>query len=188
MKLNLKTIIKRKQKLFSKMSIVEKRIAIAKDVIERIKISQFLPEQGVFCEIDGDDISEYEGKTITGEPITEVCDIVNSKQYCSVCAKGGLFMSYVGYVDNLKIDDLTYGTRKASLNGNEMRSLSKIFSQKQLSLIETTFENSSYNWNVELSDEEREICRRFHDKYRHTSERLIKIMKNIIKNNGTFKP
>lgn len=186
---NLKTILRKKQKQFSKMSIVEKRIAIAKDVIARIKLNQFIPEQGVFCVVDGSSLRGFEGTTDKGEPISEVCDIVNSKQPCQVCAKGGLFMSYIGYVDNFKIEDLHYGTKASvSLKSTEMKSLSKIFSQKQLSLIETTFEGSSYSWNLELSDTEKEKCNNFEGEFYDDSNRLIGIMRNIIRNKGTFKP
>lgn len=193
---SLKTILKKKQKAFSKMSLTEKRIAIAKDVIERIRIGQFFPEQGIFCEMGGLSLPSNLNRVGLGfdkenKPIfiTEVCDIVNANKTCSVCAKGGLFMSLIGYVDNFKIDDLHYGARSSvDLKNKEMKTLSRIFSPKQLSMIETAFEGTTYSWNLILSDDERRKCGDLYDLYDEDDSRLIGICENIINNKGVFKP
>lgn len=167
------------------MTMAQKRIAIAKDVIKRIEANQYRPQSDVFCLIGGYNISELK----RAEEDQEVCDIVNSDKQCTVCAKGGLFMSYIGYTNNFTVRKLSNSpSSQSNLEYNEMQALSKIFSPKQLSLIETSFERKTFDWNRNLTETEKNKCYSWHRRFFDSSKRLVGIMKNIIKNKGIFKP
>lgn len=79
-KLIVHTITKAK---FDKLSISQKRKAIVKDVLDRIKLGQLIARTGDFCQI------------ITQGDVVEVNQVSEKLKSldltCEVCAKGGLF-------------------------------------------------------------------------------------------------
>lgn len=172
---------------FDKLSSAKKRMAIAQDVIDRIKFGQFIARNGTFCKL-----SENWDRLEKDVKIEEA--LKNPKKVCEVCAKGGLFMAYIGIKNNFDADDLSsYGLSAyvgQELNAPEMIMLSKIFSKNQLSLIESCFENIEYSWNETLSERQKLRLNYFVVTHRRLSDnsKLTAICKNIIKNNGTFKP
>lgn len=184
MKLTLKKIAERieaSNAKFEKMSKTKKRIEIAKDCLLRIKIKQFdLSTRGYT--ING--IFQY------GKYNQSVKDVVNSKKMpeCSVCAKGLMFLSYVGRVNDCILDEVEDSTYYES---KTMTKLNEIFSMVQLDLIETAFECSvihdEYYYNNryrKLFDQSIIYAKQFNSR----EGRLISICKNIIKNNGKFDP
>jgi len=183
------TITKEK---FSKLSPEKKRIAVAKDVLDRIELKQLKPNNGIFCRINKDPLeSSYSLKE----------KLQNTKTKCEVCAKGGLFLSYIGIVNEYEVytDSIHNGE---NLYSREMKILSKIFKPKQLSLIETAFEGTYYSdWNKKLTKKEITDCINFRgikredenrdyldNNYKTSLNILTKICENIIKNNGDFIP
>lgn len=184
-------IVTMSKRQFDKLSPAKKRIAVARDVLDRIELGQLTPNAGLFC------------KMLAGERTNlKIHQQLESTTFkCEVCAKGGLFLSYIGIVNNYPI---TIG--RLSQEGGEhiysepMEVLSEIFSKKQLAYIETAFEEHYYYWNVDLTAGEMSMCENFcndlqrqyvNNKINHIqfSEKKIKrILKNIIANNGTFNP
>jgi len=173
---------------FNKLTKEKKRVIVAQDVLDRIDIGQFVPTEGIFCSIRGDSFKDTpENKNVKIKTILE-----NPKQECYVCAKGGLFMAYVGINNGFKIKDLTQCQDTLDVGyelwSDEMKSLKGIFSEKQLSLIELTFEAHSRYTNEFTTLDDISKCYTFHGKYSTDTQRLIAICNNIIKNKGTFKP
>jgi hypothetical protein len=154
-------------------------------LLDRIKLGQIEPYRGRFFLFREDPCDKNSIKEKLNHPET----------ICEACAKGGLFLSYIGIVNN-------YDTKAGYINGRqennspEMQTLGQIFSKKQLSLIETAFEGDTYFQNVKLSDKEINRCYLFRggscdetdDSLENDLKILTKICNNIIKNNGEFIP
>ncbi len=179
---------------FDALPLNEKQIAVAKDVIARIYIKQIIPLTGNFCEI----FNNY-GSTYSTQLSEE---LKKPKLQCHTCAKGGLFLAYIGIVNSYEIKGNVINNGE-NIDSNEMNLLSDVFSKEQLSLIETAFEGIYYPWNKEITKEEKENCFLFRDNFLKSEYKtpidvedkrerdfnvLIAICENIIENNGTFKP
>jgi hypothetical protein len=179
---------------FEKLSKDKQRVVVAQDVLDRIALKQIIPNGGSFCTINDNNGEHYDDDIQVSEILKK------PKTTCYACAKGGLFLAYIGIVNNYSGDVFGYGYFRDSqeLDSEEMKKLSKIFTPKQLSLIETTFEHKSYDWNTPLTTQEEEKCFDFHKKYGYkkgenefnTYSDKTKVLKaicnNIIKNEGTF--
>lgn len=162
--------------VFNKATKAEKRVMIAKDCIARIKVELLIPNRG---------------SVIKSEAMNVNKEMLNSVE-CQVCAKGGLFASYVGRVNN-------FDRRTSIVCGwntpiDELHTkLNEIFTYKQLSLIECAFEGRKYLdrdnkgnfiifYNKTLNKAEN-----YRDRFENSKECLIEICENIIRNKGIFK-
>lgn len=174
-----KTIEERNQE-FLALPKHEQRIAIAKDVLKTLKSKKITAKAGDYFDFNG----YYKlGKEDKGKDLQALLDKKNVT--CTVCALGATFHSLVRLGDRFKLpqntEALTYITDK------EMRPLLRNhFSSKQIAMIESAFENGQcsdgkYTGNVEQSID-------FGGRYEDPEDRLSAIMKNIIKNEGEFKP
>lgn len=179
--------IKRENAKFKKMTNAEKRVVIAKDCIKRIRFEQIIPDKGVLidrgtCSLEGS--------------ISETVNY-NEDFYCDGCAKGGLFISYIGRVNDFNFQEIgNYGHEHDS---NPMQKLLEIFSEDQLSLIEAAFEDGqviNYYANGNKIDVGigfdthtlmMERAEDFSHGFEYAEYRLIAICENIIENKGTFK-
>lgn len=174
---------------FDALPKYKKCMVVAQDVIDRIKLKQIAPRNGHFCSIVQSENWNLGGKSLKGL-------LESPKTQCTVCAKGGLFLSYIGIVNNYDISDNMYGRFSSAeeLKSEEMGMLTKIFTRKQLSLIESCYEGKEYEWNDFVTMQEFDKCLKFrgYDYYENTDAKakklLQRICENIIKNKGTFKP
>lgn len=186
---------------FSKMSEAEKRITIAKDCIVRIQTAQMIAKTGnVIKGYQNYWRAESTEKKISIKEVLNVKDNTN----CSVCAKGGLFMSYIGRVNEFSFDDISNDTE---LNSPEMIKLQEVFEGKQLDLIETAFEQRFINYGdwgffndrIFILEEEnpefypnsvitRAITYREDNDIIDDDKALLAICNNIIENKGEFIP
>lgn len=176
--------IEKTNSIFEAASPEEKRVMIAKDVLERIKLNMFHVKRGNFCTLytDGLDIE------VSKETLNET--------ECRVCAKGGLFVAFVGRANNFnhKFDGHRIHPGFNNQSDNQAHTkLGELFSLRQLCLIEYVFEGSKYIYydeNVEyisFTDEEQTKIHKFRDKFEFDAERILKaICRNIIRNNGEF--
>lgn len=181
----LNKLIEEQNEEFKNASPAEKRVIIAKDCIERIKLNQILPDRG--CLIEYDDLEEGSIKNQL-----EKGNIIN----CQACAKGGLFLSYIGRVNNFDRKDFTQSWQDGynKLESSESIKLLELFEPEQLILIETAFEgyqviNDDPNEEdfVDLTDLIRNESPMFYRyAYPDDMDRLIQICQNIIRNKGTF--
>jgi hypothetical protein len=186
-------LIKRNNEAFLLMSNAEKRVEVAKDTLLRIEMKQLDAYTGSIIHYLGDVKEKY------GE--SGIQDVINtdSKFTCQVCAKGAMFMSYVGRVNKMEFCEINTGNYGES---SVHTKLGEIFSLEQLALIELAFEGEQYlkylndeddtygiaPENIILSDNEYNQAGLFHNSYTNVDYRLVAICENIIDNEGTFKP
>jgi hypothetical protein len=189
-KLNLKIKISNEE--FKKLTPREKRIAIAKDVIESLKKDQYRAKKGTY-------FVNNNSKANSGKELQRI--LVKGEESCTLCAMGGLLASKCklgnGHVQiDAEAAGITYIIDSGIIN-----SLKGIFSVKQLRMIEYAFEGQDVDdtFGDDLADvllgekdcpERSEIgkkCIEFYESYLETSERMVAIMKNIVKNKGMFK-
>ena len=174
--------IEETNKKFNSSTKAEKRMMIAQDCIDRINLCQIKPiTSRFFCQTD--DI--IDNSKLYSDSLKSILNNTKEVQTCSVCAKGGLFISYVGRVNKFEIGKLADNSENSS---EPLKKLSKIFTLLQLSLIETTYEGSEFNWNKNLTRKQKDVSYSFYRKYDEPKERLVAICQNIIDNKGTFKP
>lgn len=165
-------------KAFDSASKAEKRVKIAKDVIARVKTKQIIPASEFLSDEEACSIDLYEDESYKELANTTVC---------RACAKGALFLAYVGRVNNLNGDP--HNSASIEPDSVEMQKLTEIFSQDQLDLMEMAFEGTNYSWmRRDSHDEEAERAYAFNRRRTKKESRMIAVCENIIKNNGTFIP
>lgn len=207
--------IAKREKIFKAASPAQKRVLIAKDVIAQIKAKKLKPAHGTFVTFDKvaglnmtptdpyseptrEDVSYHLGADKDARELY----LENKIQRCSCCALGSLFVSCTLYNDNTTADEFTFAGEEISdwlTSGGKAERMSngldKFFSIQQLQLIEQTFETD--NGVVQSHDEDEfgkaypkfsKASEAFCNKYTTAESRLIAIMKNIVANDGTFKP
>ncbi len=157
-------------------------VEIAKDVLLQIKSKKIVAEAGVYFILKTK--SQFKGKQLQ--------EVLPRIKKCEVCALGSLFYSFINKHNDFKIDD--EGLDMTSFHHSDMRSRITMFPIANLELIECAFENRDvydscenrghYAWKTIIKAK----------KYRginlllNDEKALIHIMKNIIRNKGTFKP
>lgn len=188
MKKSLKNIkIKVKKSIsFSKLPAWKQRVAIAKDVILKIKSNRYKSEQGTYLNICSTDKGNEKSNIWQMQANTAV---KNELAVCNVCAKGALFMSHIMKTNHCSLLDAD------SASESEYVDRLTMFTQGQLDTIECAFERGivfdregilkdRFGDTTELGERAKIFCPLFDS----ANERLIKIMKNIIKNKGKFLP
>jgi hypothetical protein len=159
--------IEKSNKIFKESTKAQKRVMIAQDCIDRLSCSLLLANTGSFI-------------TYMGEEVNKT--IVNTRT-CEVCAKGGLFASYIGRVNNF--NDECLGNDE---DNEAHKKLREIFTLRQLAIIEYAFEGTQYIYSVDIPQDMQKKLEDFYDEnYDDDDQRLIKICENIIKNKGAFK-
>ncbi len=173
----------------------EARVAIAKDVIKWVKTGRLYANKGSYVEYDDEEW------LITDQQVKDSADLktVLSDKKCSVCALGACFVATVDRFNKIGCDDLgihvhsenlDYGpSGVAGLGDSHLRKyLHKYFSESQLSLIECAFECSPSFSGASASNRLKASDYSESGNKYDEDELLIAIMRNIIKNKGTFKP
>lgn len=164
----------------------ELRVEVAKDVLKHLKTLRVLAGNTYVWSrnsyVDFDKPSQAIARDL-------------QKNGCEVCALGACFLSLVALKNEFDFDGKTIFTRHEITNR-----LRSVFSDAQMDLIEEAFE-----WDVEATTcgAKEKRLNAFACKYRNNNtysdtlrsrdvvcsdRRLRAIMKNIIKNKGTFKP
>lgn len=193
----LKREIARRNRAFEKAAPAERRVLIAQDVIAQIKAKRFEAEPGTWTDMRIPKTSRIDLDASFQETFLD-----NSGVTCQCCAVGSLFLGCTLFTnkidnnevgDNWALGDQLFGGHKFG-NGFE-----KLFSRKQLGLIETAFEGTtgffqeddfSKTAAVRVSEQEITAAQEFNSRYGHAApeKRLIAIMENIIQHKGAFKP
>lgn len=174
---------------FDRMSPRQKRVQIAKDVLFGLKSKRLTAFPGTYFLTDAQ-----------MEPEKEFSEAIEG-QRCDVCALGGLFVCAVDRMDDLKV----YETNDGDPNQRKMHDyLAPIFDREQLMLIENAFERREINdsddfgmaydiYSGEYSkdtrlDKLRQRALVFNKGVASGRERMERIMRNIVRNGGVFKP
>lgn len=178
---------------FKKLTAAEKRVRIAKDVIDALNTKRITANRGGYILPSKGEGDLFENAALD----TQVRDAFSTVKHCEVCALGGIFVAAVERFDRIKIKNLNYmpimrgNTNTVSdLNLHHFENyLYKFFSRKQLAMIEMAFEDLHTLVDVPaISDEEEDAIFKFSYRFKTAKNLMIAIMENIIKNKGTFKP
>jgi hypothetical protein len=162
---------------FDAMSDAEKRVQIAKDALAALKL-KFLVSGSTF----GTFREPKTNKPVVpdaGQDLKEYF-LANTHLICNVCAKSTLFMSKV-----LRKNNYNYHFDGPGDEPNrEVCNYLSEFSQDQLDLIECAYELDTFSW-TNCDRDLAEIAVYAYFGY-NQDERLVLILKNIIRNKGEF--
>ena len=154
----------------------KQRVEIAKDVLKWISLGKLKPTAGSYLWIPNKKTRIVK----TNNPEGSFQDLVMRDSFkCDVCAKGALFVCAVARKDKV-LNNNTRGMNNSSILAEK---LGGVFSAEQLALIEAEFEGSMLDSDFDDPGFMPSLSKSLSDRMR-----LIAIMQNIIKNNGTFKP
>ncbi len=183
----------KRNEAFQKLTPAQKAVAIAKDVLERLKTKQIKAETGIWVQVaevaKANRRTDWFEENVTLKSLglsKDLQTLVDQKVQCECCALGGAICSLAHFEDRVDLDrsgDTALGRKEGRLK--------KIFG-KNLALIEHAFECGDGYFTGESSfDEYSEEAKRaadFGNRYRSDSARMKAIFTNIIKNNGQFVP
>lgn len=156
----------------------ELRIAIAKDVLKRLRGKKLIPLQGTYVRPANRVFDLFDDEDSQQSQAQKHLDKLTDG--CRVCALGAMFCSYVALKNKAKVFEFL---NSDSFYDVEYR-LKQAFSYSQLELIEGAFEGTWIQRESQLENADEIMA--FVDKYACPRERMRAIMKNIIKNDGTF--
>lgn len=181
--------IAKRNKLFKQASPNEKRVLIAKDVINLIKSKKITPTSGEWVFPYYTDYYKVKNKSF------QKTFLAGNVQECECCALGSMMVSCTLFKNKVKVKELDNGLLDYPTIQNDrsedIMGFRGIFSHDQCMLIEIAFEQGDGYFITLESDDPNDINSRaikFGKKYRSNKSRLLAIMKNIVKNKGTFKP
>jgi hypothetical protein len=168
----------------------KKAVAIAKDVIEQLRVKRFVASSGTYCEIDyqSDDHSSFRDNHEFGDSFQKTF-AKDKKVVCNVCAMGAVYIGYINRFNNVDNDEVD-GVEDPEI----IDTLSGIFSQDQLRLMERIFENAwiseAPEWWMDMSGEDQKDyearCTAYHDRSTSDDGLLRTIMLNVVRNDGEF--
>ena len=192
-------------KQFNKLSKAKKAVLVAQDVLAQIATNKYVPNTGAYVRFEYE--IDFEG---------DIKSNFDKLPQCSVCALGSMLLSCTNLGNILTTDIIINGRiGHYELQDDDVKELfSSIFSDKQLLMIETSFEGYSawecwtvsdikkhskaffsyfecagrYADDERLSFEETLACQKLFLSFDSDQYRLEAICNNIIKNNGIFIP
>jgi hypothetical protein len=183
---------------FSRLSRAEKRMTIAKDVIAQIKRGKYIAEKGTYIsDITTPKLEDSWGSKVEGFEEKDVQKNFSKIQSCTVCALGACLMSSTKFANQLVFEDVDSVDADSMVKNEKVNKLFKsLFSPEQLFLIEEAFEGDNEGCSSRVGKMmgarvPKKLLKKsvkFFDESGEDEHRLISIMKNIIKNKGTFKP
>ncbi len=181
----LRKRIKDRERRFKKASPASKRVMIAKDVLSDIATRKLVARSGSWVNM-----------AIFGPSDKELQEILITKNECQVCALGAVFVCAAKRADDITVGE-AYGLNHGATVGWAVLDnyLSRFFERDQLILIEQAFEGGGgyfgeYGYGrrqgngVKGRDRATEFCG-VNSSY---EDRIVAIMRNIIKNKGEFVP
>ncbi len=175
-------LVESNNKSFKEMTKLEKRVALAEDVLKQMSLKKYKIVAGLY--IDFRDEEEKSCKV-------NVENFQKDSVVCECCAIGSLFLSNIAMGGGKKVTDRIEPM---------MASLSSIFSDKELRLLEYFFEEDDLDCLFDVdkdaafdefdNDAISDAVYSFNNKYSfhpiETDAKLTAIMENIIENNGNF--
>ena len=171
--------IKRRNAAFKNATNEERRVMVAKDVIKRIQSRQYRPKTKSFVRIDADNISSMQELILDGFK-------------CEVCALGALACSAASFWNSASAYDVSRIGEQIKRRMRAAAKLNKIFSNEELRAIETAFERGKGYFYANAPSYEQQARVQsspeaaWGKKIRGDSDRLLAMMRNIVKNKGKF--
>jgi len=178
---------------FSRLTAAQKRVAIARDALKQIKAQKLEINTGVWCDIEMEEVYPDVEKLDAQALFLGRAAVPAIQPTCRTCALGACLVSSVRLFDDFKL-------KTSDLDVDEIyKQLKKFFPVGQLLLIESAFEqrdwtdrstSARHGQNVEkhITEAENTTAENFGLTYKDDTERAEAIFKNIVRNNGTFKP
>lgn len=173
-----------------KLTKAEMRVAVAKDVIAQIKAGRYEVQTGAYFNISERVSDFFRGlfglgiKDVGKEQMKDYMKEITAEP-CTVCAKGAAFLSYVKLFNKTPMSRIFDGDGDFFGDADPTDNGFDLFGDKA-EMMEAAFEGDDINGV--LSEAALEKALDFNARYGDAESRLIAIMKNVIKNNGTFKP
>lgn len=177
--------IAERNRMFTKATKAQRRVLVAKDVIAQLKAGRFTAESGVW--LIGDTVDAASDKI---DPSLQRAVLAGQVE-CTCCALGSMMASCVLFKNKLKTErvfesNLTQGISHFYDHDEDVRAL---FSDRQICLIECFFEGGDGAMDyTSLTEREQRSAIHFIFLNENDNDRLGLIMRNIVKNQGTFKP
>jgi hypothetical protein len=174
--------IEKRNKAFHKLSNRKQRVAIAEDVLQQLKLKKYKAETGIYVYSRELHNLRYDDEATQPGTFDLQKTLLGDTPQCDVCGLGAAFCSLARLGNNVTLDDAD--------SDSIHRTLTPIFGKKQVAMIENAFEGKTINEHAgyELSDRKTRATEAFYNKYDNDKDRLKAIFKNVIKNDGTFKP
>lgn len=181
-----------KIKEFNKLPKAEQRVLIAKGALKQLKTDVYNTSH-TFLHI------ELAKEPEENESLQEYLEPSNIEE-CNVCALGALMVSSVRKKNNLFYSQYYMSVKPHNQHDGYGSVLTKVFSLKQIILIENAYEmgTGAYNTSPNIGygllgcykkdDRILQKAIAFGKAYEDDTERMEAILKNIIKNKGSFKP
>lgn len=197
-----KTIKKAPKKKANKplTKVEEKRVVILKDAVAQIKAEKYVATSGTYVDdkLDGKitALDEYlgsvEDRNTEEVELKDYLDkMVSVKAPCEVCAKGSILLSSIRKYNNLSVSEAA----SCELSDIADQKAQDMFGQQNADMMEDFFEANSMNG---LDDDQPEdkggdteyerLIYKWANRYRNSSDRLIAIFQNAIRNRGQFEP
>lgn len=154
------------------MDSKEMKLAVINDVLEHL--DKFNLTKGNYCS----------GQLLVEDPQVEIEAL---KEKCDVCALGALFLTHIGLYNSVDAEDITFGDC-VDVDSDYIRGKLEYFSSEELRIIEYAFEGwelyqpDGLNVDEELTNAVKDITGEFRDTT--PRERLIKILKHMLQNDG----
>lgn len=188
--------IKKTNAEFKKATKAQKRVLVAKDVLAQINAKRYTAEAGVWVRPNWS--YKIDSYSINTTDSVQKLFADRSIESCNVCALGGMFMSCTNLNNNTTVEQLSAEAEDSlgeniEHGENLSNGLNKIFTSKQLQLIEMYFENGEgwfgeYGHTGCANGADQQHIEAFYERYQNDDDRLKEIMKNIVANDGTFVP
>ena len=170
-----------KSRTKTKMTLAQIRVVVAKEVLVllRKRKGTIVPKEGCYLWNNHEEIRRwcYETNSDLDDARKHLPVLINS---CHVCAIGALFVGWVKRYDGITVKKfLEYGR-------NNMCGTMSAFDRGNLGMIECAFEGHRIADGSVMEEDDAAVD--FYGRYDNPKDRMVAIMKNIVKNKGTFKP
>jgi hypothetical protein len=169
----------------------KKAVAVAQDALAHLKLLTVAPGRYVSVDITHKPVTFAKSSKATAQALQK-------RKNCRVCALGACLLSTASLYNKFQFESLkkkaSYGEEEFIIPYSELQyRLSEIFTQEQMDLIESAFEGRDMTGKrlpgrSSLPVETVQSAIAFGSKYDVPKARLRAIMKNIVKNDGEFRP
>lgn len=160
---------------FASLSVAEKKMAIAQDVIDQVRAEQYVARKGQYFVLPDEDFDNV----CEGNPQ----EMLVEGTVCKVCAMGAIFASRIR-LGNSVSEVGSYGSMDLPI----LAAVEGVFTYDEMKVIETGFEGSVYGFYPEDDNviKLRRAATNFAYSVGDPQERLIAMMYGIINNNGNI--
>lgn len=165
-------------------------VEVAKDVLKQIKARSFVPKKGVYIKLPAAKLRALAKDKEKGDKI-EVQDLLKASKLknCQACARGAMVLSKARLFNDAKAEVFSYWGSPKTLAladfGDEHSE--EVFGGLGFQ-VEACFEGFRTSMFHEEHGVDYEASFSYFREFPDATERLTALMKNIIRNNGQFKP